>query len=251
MSIAVFSDLHLKRTERERQRHFAELLRKLHREGCQDVWILGDIFDLMVGSFGFWRQEFKDVFDAFEDLSKKGARVLWLEGNHDFEIKSLLEPLGIEVFDGVVVRQLGQLQVYLAHGDLVNTEDLPYLKWRAATRSQRMKLALRLTPGWIMKSTVLPFAEWLSDQSRQRVRDSESQVRSRYRAFAEQKWSEGFQAVFLGHCHVEDFFQNEAGSFYCNVGGPIGDQVNALRYCLWNPSLERFPKMLISEKMNS
>jgi UDP-2,3-diacylglucosamine hydrolase len=217
--------------------------------------MLGDIFDLMVGSFEFWKREFQELFEALEFIASTKSKILWLEGNHDFGLKTLLQKSGIEVFDGVVIKSFGEKKVYLAHGDLVNSEDFAYLRWRAATRSTRMQWALKLTPGFLMRKGIVPLAEALSAESRRRPRDDDQTIRSRYRSFAEQRWVEGFQGVFLGHCHVDDLYQDPpAQHFYCNLGGPIeagSDPTSvAMRYALWIPELESFPKIYISEKMH-
>ena len=64
-------------------------------------------------------------------------------------------------------------------------------------------------------------------------------IREKYREFATARFREGYQAVFLGHCHVEDLW-TKGGSFYLNAGSWIGTE---RRFALWEPDREPFPKL--------
>lgn len=244
--IAIFSDLHLKNQMDAKNQAFVNLLRELRQKQVTDLWLLGDIFDLLTGPYTFWREIHSEIFHELETLARQGCRILWLEGNHDFHLKSLLTPLGIEMIDAEITREIGSQKIFLAHGDLVNPHDEAYLKWRAFTRDTRFRGLLSMTPEWIAKRFLLPMAESLSRKSRAKERDTEKTIQATYREYAAIQWKKGFSGVILGHCHVADFC-TEKGHFYLNLGSWLDA---SLRYALWKPDSEPFPKVEMCRMMD-
>jgi UDP-2,3-diacylglucosamine hydrolase len=208
---------------------------------------LGDILDVLVGPFEFWKQSYSELFSELETWIGAGKKVLWIEGNHDFFIRKLLEPLGIEVIDGEIERRYGEQRVYLAHGDLVNARDTDYLKWRAFTRNESKRRIFALLPDWPARSLFLRWAQSKSRESRNRNRDKTptAELKGLYRAFARKKFEQGYAGVFLGHCHIAD--EHRVGdAFYVNLGSALD---GSLRYALWDIGFQSFPKTLFYRKM--
>jgi UDP-2,3-diacylglucosamine hydrolase len=244
--IAIFSDLHLQASAPDAEGFFVDLLRKLRtEEKITDLWLMGDIYDLLVGAYPFWIKRHVRFFDELESLVTAGVRVLWFEGNHDFHIRDLLVPRGIEVITEDNMLEVAGRKLYLAHGDLVNTTDLPYLRWRAFTRSPRFKQILAALPERAREQMLPAIGRWMSRQSRKhggRPRDT-TQTRAIYRDFARARWAEGYDGVLLGHSHVDEDLRSEDGRFYLNLGSWIHDSP---RFALWRPETERYPKVSFS-----
>lgn len=231
--IAFFSDLHLStNSEDPANKAFLKTLYSLRTEEQIDgLILLGDIFDLLVGPFGFWEHQHQRIFGELALLSKSGCKIYWCEGNHDFHISHLKERLGVEVFDDhkiiFIKNKNGKnTKLYLAHGDLVPKDDLTYLRWRAQTRSPVWRSILSKTPPLWAKSLLEPAAQFLSKESRKKSyagrRDGAETIKTRYRAFSEEKWTQDFDAIFLGHCHVPDLHkQQDTDKFYLNLGSWI------------------------------
>lgn len=240
--IAVFSDVHLTPAHPGRTRAFVDTLGELTREGVTDLWLLGDIFDLLVGGYDFWDDQYPEVWRALAALKTQGARIVWLEGNHDFHLDALCRKYGIEVRDAQLQMTVGRAQhrVYLAHGDLVNPHDEAYLRWRGFTRAPLFRKLLDLTPGFLARRLLQPAAEAASRSSRKRSRDPEAWIQNFYREFAAARLQEGFRGVFLGHCHVADLYRPSATGFYLNLGSWLGP---AGPYAVWDPDAEDFPKV--------
>ena len=248
MKIAVFSDLHLREDNVTLRRNFARLLRQLAEEDrITDLWLLGDIFDLLVGPFAFWKKSYPEIFEALALLRRNGVHVLWCEGNHDFNIEGLTRELSIDVVDGENTYLVGKenLKVFVAHGDLVNPEDKAYLAWRAITRNTKYRKVLDWTPGFLAQKYLKPWAEGWSARSREKSRRYAGDLHGLYRSFADKRFAEGFRAVFMGHCHIEDLYRAE-NAFYVNLGSALD---GVLRYALWDPDADRFPKVLKYSKM--
>jgi len=251
MKIAIFSDLHIKSEQITLRRKFSKLLLELSEtEKITHLWLLGDIFDLLIGNYKFWFEHYRDVFDAFQKLKKSGVKILWMEGNHDFHLTELLQKLGVDVADGELSYLLDEhgTKVYLAHGDLVNSADVLYLKWREITRSKFLRQGLDWVPNILAKKYLLPFAEKQSAQSRKYSSRGESpELKTLYQEFARKKFAEGFDAVIMGHCHIEDFLL-ESDRFYLNLGSALD---GTLRYALWDLGADRFPKVHKYPKMEA
>lgn len=235
MKIAIFSDQHLPRKESVHKHHFVRVLKQL-REECSELWLLGDVFDLFIGPFEFWQKEHASLFEELKLWTKAGKHVLWIEGNHDFHIEAQLKRLGVEHSVDEVVREVrlqnGKVhQVYLAHGDLVDQEDLAYLGWRAFIRHPNFKRSLDHCPEWLASKILVPLAERLSAQSRKRDQlEMIDSIREKFRVFARNKLHQGLDAVILGHSHVADFLVQPEGSFYLNLGSWFGPKT----YAVWD-----------------
>jgi UDP-2,3-diacylglucosamine hydrolase len=247
MKIAIFSDLHLQRDRPDGARLFEDLLLRLGEENPgpgNELWLLGDIFDLMIGPFLGWTKLYPGIFTAFRKLKTQGWRLLWIQGNHDFHLEKLLESLGIEHSDSEIVRTVAGKRIYLAHGDLVNLADHKYLKWRSWTRSPRFLKLLN----WVHRTAGVRGIEKIGNRYSRRSRkrlveipDSEI-TREIYRDFARKKWAEGYSLVLLGHSHIEENFTENEGH-YLNLGSWIN---YSPRYALWDPEQDNFPKRLLS-----
>jgi UDP-2,3-diacylglucosamine hydrolase len=242
--VAIFSDLHLSKAQPAQEKLFIDLLQRLRsEEKITHLWLLGDIYDLMVGPYAFWRQEHAAFFAELSEYRKAGIEVLWLEGNHDFYLQKLLEEEGIEAIDGDCEKTVAGHRVFLSHGDRVNPHDKPYLRWRAFTRSRGFRALLdRLPPRW--RSQWLPkVGQWMSEKSRAQNRPlATDELKQLYRNYVRERFAEGYDQIFMGHCHIEDDFR-EGGRHYLNLGSWVN---YSPRYGLWTPLSDRFPKLHFS-----
>jgi UDP-2,3-diacylglucosamine hydrolase len=243
--IAIFSDQHLPRESIYKKDLFLHLLSEL-RDSCTELWLLGDVFDLFVGHFKFWKNEHALFFAELAKWTHSGKNVLWIEGNHDFHIETHLKDLGVthsvEALTKEVPLKNGTkpLQVYLAHGDLVDQEDAAYLKWRSFIRHPLFVKTLERCPEIFAKHLLLQIAEGLSGQSRKRDEPwQHPQVKEIFRSFARARFSEGFDAVFLGHSHVYDLLE-EKGHVFLNLGSWLDP---APKYAIWEPNENIVPSI--------
>jgi len=241
MKIIIVSDLHIKSAESPLAKSFVLFLNDLKSQNVAELWLLGDIFDLLIGDFDFWHQEYRDIFLKFLELSKSGCKVLWIEGNHDFYIHKLLRRYDVQVCDEEITREISNKKVFFAHGDLVNQNDHKYLKWRKFTRSYLLRQVLDKCPNNLAKTVLRPLANKISSKSRGLRRDHFVKIQKIYQDYAHKKFQNGISAMFLGHCHVADLY-TEGENFYCNLGSGLE---GTLRYAEWNPQTMTFPKVQI------
>jgi len=238
--IAIFSDLHLSLTKRsEHEALFVKTLRDLRSQKTQELWLLGDIFDMMVGPFEFWAERHPEFFKELEEWKNDGRAVVWIQGNHDFFLDELLAKRGVIVSDDHIERLVGKKRIFLAHGDLVNLDDRNYLEWRAFTRSPSVRYVLRKIPGFLRNKLLVILGEKLSDKSRAQSRDEgRTALADLFLRYAKSKWDAGYTGVCLGHSHIETFHE-EGESFFVNLGSWVN---YSPRCALWNPEEYNCPK---------
>ena len=120
-NIYFLSDLHLGASYmpdyKSRERRVVDFLDNI-KEDASEIYLLGDILD-------YW-YEYKYVvprgyvrfFGKLAELSDMGIKIIWLKGNHDIWIYDYLpQELGIEVFDGHIIRSFFGKKFFLSHGD--------------------------------------------------------------------------------------------------------------------------------------
>jgi len=216
VKIAIFSDLHLTTGDSRRNQVFTALLDRLLASDVNELWLLGDIFDLFIGPYEFWRETHRRLFEQLTAFTRRGGKVLWIEGNHDFHFAEALRDTGVEVADGEFFRKVDGRRVWLGHGDLVNQDDQTYLRWRAFTRSFGFRFLSRLVPEPIAEKFLVPLGEYLSRKSRAHDRYDPS-LAEMYKDYARKLFRQGYEGVCLGHCHIRELLV-EDGHFYLNIG---------------------------------
>jgi UDP-2,3-diacylglucosamine hydrolase len=227
MSLVAVSDLHIWGSEDPLYHSLVSLV--LERVHPDDTLVLaGDIFDVFVGNKAIFVQEYSRFIDALKTSSAKGIKVHYIEGNHDFLLKSVFANCpGVQVHTESVDLQIDEKKFFFAHGDLANHRDYGYRFLRAFLRSLFLRAVVVLVPGWFVKMV----GERSSKYSRTLTPRNPSELpierrerlRAAYRSFAASKMVEGFDFIVMGHCHDLDEKMFKIGSRvgqYVNVGYP-------------------------------
>ncbi len=115
------SDLHLGAgyipDHRAHERRVVDFLRSIEPR-AKRIYLLGDILD-------YW-WEYRDVvprgfvrfFGELARLADSGVEITWFKGNHDIWIFDYLpSEIGLEVHDGIMVRDIDGARFLLEHGD--------------------------------------------------------------------------------------------------------------------------------------
>jgi UDP-2,3-diacylglucosamine hydrolase len=232
MKVVVISDIHIRGSE---DPLYASLLAMIERKiGAGDTLVLGgDIFDFFVGRQPSLIRRYERFFELLRAKARLGARIDYIEGNHDFHLRSTFASIfpdekSIRVHPAEVILPLPSgRKLYVAHGDLVDREDRGYLALRFFFRSPFIRLVAAALPDTVAQR----IGEGSSDASRRKNprRPEEKgprgleELRKKYRGFSEAKIREGYAAVVLGHCHDLDgceFTHDGRTGQYMNVGYP-------------------------------
>jgi len=190
--------------------------------------ILGDLFEFLFGFKNHFSKEkpsaFTDylpVFNKLQSLYHKGIRIIYFEGNHDFFLHSFFsEQFGMEVdvYPNGHKERLGGKEAYIAHGDLSNPKQWTYRIFRRILKNSWTYRLIHLAGPRLSRR----IAQRLSDMSYQKYHNAvSSNPPPAFKAFAHQKFLEGFEIVILGHSHfpeeIEEWIEGRR-CLYLNVG---------------------------------
>src|SRR5512135_2607795 len=164
--------------------------------------ILGDLFEFF---FGFKKNsstekpsffsDYLPVLNQLQRLHHEGIRIKYFEGNHDFSLHSFFREqleMEVEVYPDGGEERLGENRAFIAHGDLSNPRQWAY---RAFRRILKNPLTYRLIE-FVGPQVSRRVARKWSDLSYQKYHDeSQSHPPGTFRAFAHQKFLEGFEVV--------------------------------------------------------
>lgn len=161
--------------------------------------LLGDIFEFWIGKPAV-HPNHRPMIDCLEKLVKKGTQLVYVEGNHDFHLGPVFsEQLKCLILPDGGTFELDGKKLYLAHGDLANSDDKGYLMLRNFLRSSIVKKLIRVLPS----SLLMLIAARASHESQKSSRDKRNHRPAQDILFpyAKKVLSQGHQAVFTGHYH--------------------------------------------------
>lgn len=195
MRMVFIADAHLKGLGDPNQAALVEFLDSID---SGTLVVLGDLFDFWAGSNFVAFREYAPALEAFERLKKRGVKIMYFEGNHDFSMGPFFtEKLSARVFDRLAELEIGKKKLLIGHGDTV-AMSFGYRLWRAYLRSP----LFRLTASVVGSKGVWAIAGKLSKKSRKAAYlSSENFVEKRLREFAGGRIGEGADFVALGHSH--------------------------------------------------
>ncbi len=221
------SDAHFTGRNPEEMEPFLRFL-DMEKERMDHFVILGDLFEFF---FGFKNvastkkprtfTEYLPVITKLQMLYRQGIRIKYFEGNHDFFLHSFFsEQLGMEVAvhpDGHEER-LGGKRTFIAHGDLSNPKQWKYRVFRRLLKSRWTYHLIHISGPYLSRGV----ARRLSEMSYQKYHvDAAPNPPPAFKAFAHQKFLEGYEIVILGHSHfpeeVEEWIDGRR-YLYFNVG---------------------------------
>jgi UDP-2,3-diacylglucosamine hydrolase len=178
------------------------LVKKAKSEASLFV-ILGDLFDIWVGSGKAFQEEYAPLIQALRDLKSK-CPIYYFEGNHDFHLEKFwTKELGIEVFSEPKDFEFGGLKIRAEHGDEINRQDHGYLFLRWFLRTPPLKFLIENLPSKI----VLGIGRRASTKSRKYTSTLENKSLDIFREHAQKLRKEKpFDLLLTGHTHVPDDF---------------------------------------------
>jgi len=168
--------------------------------GVPTLVLLGDLFEVWIGLPSVQTEDQRAVLEALRGLTGEGRRVVYLRGNRDYFIEEPLAEAGVLLQDQWDMEAPGG-SVRFEHGDLINTSDRNYLRWREVSRSATVGGLFRLLPAARQRALA------------ERLEKSLSKTNAYYKAYRPdqelQRWAQGLRAegiatAVLGHFHVDE-----------------------------------------------
>ena len=117
MKMVFIADGHLKGIGDPNQAALVEFLDCLKAD---TLAVLGDLFDFWTGSNTVAFEQYRPALEAFSRLKKRGVKIMYFEGNHDFSMGPFFtSELKARVFDGLTTLEIGKKKFVVGHGDTV------------------------------------------------------------------------------------------------------------------------------------
>lgn len=225
------ADAHLRERDFDLQEKIIRFLEQ-EKENLETLVILGDLFEFWFGFDTFAFEGYRPVLDKLEALVKRGVRIRYTEGNHDFGLGNYFQDrlrAHIDVKESVI--ELGEKRVYMAHGDLADRQDRLYRAFRRVLKNTITYWIMRhVGPGLTKKVASILSAVSLG----KRAHKSTERVDNVFQQFAMSKFRAGYDVVILAHCHVPQscsFSIDGREVHYFNVG----DWVNHFSFLRYRP----------------
>jgi len=173
------------------------------------LYLLGDIFNIWLGSRRLEMDHMGPVLDALRRLAASGTRLRYVEGNRDFHVAAgyLGDPFEAVVSDGEE-GAFGGRRFWLTHGDLVNEADRQYRLWRRISKSRAVWAAFSALPSRVGLG--------IGNALETRLRGTNVRHKSYFpqhacEAYGRRLIASGFDRVLLGHIHIERVLDLDAG----------------------------------------
>ncbi len=136
MTTLFISDLHL---DADRPAAIAQFLDFMEREASQAtaLYILGDLFEVWIGDDDT-NPGYAPIIAALAELKLQGVPCFFMHGNRDFLVgRRFATATGCALLAEHEVLAIEGQRVLLTHGDLLCTDDEPYMALRAEVRDPR------------------------------------------------------------------------------------------------------------------
>lgn len=231
MKFSAISDVHVKKPGDQAEKLLLEFLRNPDVQSSDIIFLLGDIFDLMIGPHPQYFSQYQDYFSEIKKIISTGKRICYVEGNHDFHLRNLYrqfftihKELDSSLFKMASYFEFvdGHKKIYFCHGDDLELNNLSYKIFKSIVTSPPLSFyANNLMPHFLIKS----IGEYSSEKSRKRNNARYSleadllPVRDNFRESMEYFYKQSaFQIMVCGHSHVKDYYASPCGFEYVNNG---------------------------------
>ncbi len=235
MKISCISDIHIRSNEDLGMKTILSFFSNPLVLESDEVYLLGDIFDHLAGSFDEYFIYYSNFFNAILPLLQKGIKLRYVEGNHDVHLrllfKNFLEKNSISQNQIIISNKGFSVQdsavlMYFSHGDEYDKDNWTYKLWKSFLISRPVGLVIDKLVSFDRLNKISKKA---SDDSKKRNqnRDSESVIREKFRIGSLFRFKEGYSVVVGGHSHVKDHYIHKLESNeykYINNGYPQIDR---------------------------
>ena len=195
---AVFTDLHLDPEQYQEIHAFAVSLLPLAGI-CDQLVILGDLFESYLGRDSFLHPAFDPLLQAFAQLRAHHCQIVLIRGNRDVLLSaSDAKHMELIVADTVIVNGV-EGKVLLTHGDAFCLADLPYQKLRRILRFPGMRGLLRALPLFVRQRLARRLRSHSKAEVARKPLDSMSLTLPQVDAVMAQ---EGVEHAWIGHLHA-------------------------------------------------
>ena len=197
-----------------------KLLTVLKEYEFDNLFILGDFIDMtyMKRKF-FWNQEHSTVIQKILRLSRKGCNVIYILGNHDYYIRSVVEEENINfgsilICNEYIYTSVNGEVIFMTHGDCFDgfVRISPWL-YRIGDVSYELSISINKIYNWFRKLFKLEY--WSFSAYMKRKVKSAIKFLNEYKKISENTISEkGCDSIMIGHTHTPEIIEGK----YYNTG---------------------------------
>ncbi len=214
MSWSFISDIHVQYPGDNRERMLLKFLKISNKLKVEKIFLLGDIFDFMVGEKLKYIDYYNNFFTTLASLQVK--EIHFFEGNHDFHLQSVWNyfqriypnsPKIVYHTKGTVVIKAGK-RVWLSHGDDIEIGNYSYKVYRFFIRSCLIRIFLKwFIPFRFVQGLGKKMADLSRNYNKYRYNISikTEEIRKKFRISAANiAITKNVELVIAGHSHVKD-----------------------------------------------
>ena len=187
---------------------------------AETIYLVGDIIDgWRLKKSWYWPQTHNDVVQKILRKVRKGARVVYVPGNHDEWLRdyTLLQFGGVEVAEEVIHVTADERLLLVIHGDVFDAV-VKHARWLAMLGDRAYTAALWLNRYLNKARRRLGYQYWsLSAYLKHRVKNAMQYIASFADAVVDEAVRRGVDGVVCGHIHHAEI-RKMKGVLYCNDG---------------------------------
>ena len=218
------SDIHLgaggEAFAQQTERRFVRWLDDAAQD-AEAIFLVGDVFDFWFEYRGVVPKGFVRTLGKLAELTDRGIRVVFFTGNHDMWVGDYLaRECGVEIYTSPQQFRLNGKNVFIAHGDNMNIDGQPVLKFLNTvfrSRTLRWLFSWLLHPDWAMR-----FGHWWSGSNRKAkpIRHAFRGAEEPIVRFASDFLKEhpGIDLFVCGHIHCAEIVPLAGGSRIAFLG---------------------------------
>jgi UDP-2,3-diacylglucosamine pyrophosphatase LpxH len=206
------------------------------------LYLVGDILDGWQLRKGWhWPQSHNDVVQKILRKARKGARVIYVPGNHDEFARDYVSHAfgGIELVHEAVHRTADGKRLLITHGDLFDGV-VQQARWLALLGDTLYTLILALNHWFNRARARLGFGYWsLSQYLKQKAKGAVSFITDFELALVREARRRGFDGVVCGHIHkaeirmIDDMLYCNDGDWVESLTALVEDHAGQLRIVEW------------------
>jgi UDP-2,3-diacylglucosamine pyrophosphatase LpxH len=184
------------------------------------IYLIGDIVDgWQLRSGWYWPQAHNDVVQKLLRKARKGARIVYLPGNHDEFLRDYygMHFGGIEVIESVIYDGADSKRYLILHGDLFDLV-VTQARWLAILGNHAYDFAIVANRVFNAVRRRLGFPYWsLSKWAKLKVKNAVNYIGEYEKTLVAEAKKHGAQGVICGHIH-HAAIHDDFGISYLNCG---------------------------------
>ncbi|MGB6662051.1 MAG: UDP-2,3-diacylglucosamine diphosphatase [Xanthobacteraceae bacterium] len=197
-----------------------QLISFLRYHDAETIYLVGDIVDgWQLRSGWFWPQDHNDVVQKLLRKARKGARMVYLPGNHDEFLRDYYGTHfgGIDVMETAIHQAADGRRYLVVHGDVFDMV-VKHARWLALLGDTAYDFAIFINRYFNAIRRRLGFRYWsLSQWAKHKVKNAVNYIGAFEQTLAQEAHRYNVDGVICGHIHHAVIHDN-FGIRYMNCG---------------------------------